>query len=150
MNKPENKKSIQLFLVLLLLKILNGYFFTYVNNRFFELENRAFDNLSELELFFIAVVVTPIIETLIFQYTLYKILNYLKVKNTLILIVLMSIVFSLAHSYHWLYMLATFFSGLILNHLYISTLKNRGKWLAVLLTMGLHMSYNLFGFLFVD
>lgn len=150
MNKPENRKIAQIFFVLLLIKIINGYLFTYINNRFFKLENRAFDNLSEGELFFVAVVAAPIIETLIFQYTLYKILNYLKVKNTLILIVLMSIVFSLAHSYHWLYMLATFFSGLILNHLYISTLKNRGEWLAVLLTVGLHLSYNLFGFLLVD
>lgn len=150
MNKTENIKIVKLFLVLLLLKILNSYFFTYLNNRFFKLENRTFDNLEEGELFFMVVIAAPIIETLICQYILYEFLNYLKVKNTIVLIVLMSIIFSLGHNYHWLYMVATFFSGLILNYLYISILKNRGEWIAILLTILMHSSYNLFGFLFAD
>lgn len=150
MNKPENKKIAQIFFVLLLIKIINGYLFTYINNRFFKLENGAFENLSEGELLFVAVVAAPIIETLFFQYGLYKVLNYLKVKNTLVLIGVMSLVFSQAHGYHWLYMLATFFSGLTLNYLYISTLRYKSEILAVLLTMAMHSLYNLFGVLFVD
>ena len=150
MNKPGNKKVAQIFFVLLLIKILNGYFFGYINDRFFKLENRAFDILSEGELFFAVTVVAPIIETLIFQYGLHRFLRYLKVKNTLILICLMSLVFSLGHNYHWLYMVAIFFNGLILNYLYINTLENRGELVAVLLTALIHSLYNLFGFLFLD
>lgn len=150
MKKLENKKIVQLFLLLLLFKIVNGYLFSYINNRFFKFENTAFENFSEIELFFIAVVVAPVIETLIFQYGLYKFLNYIKIKNTIFAVVLMSFAFSQAHSYHWLYMLATFVSGLFLNYFYISILKSRSEFIAVLLTIALHLSYNLFGFLFVD
>lgn len=150
MNKLENIKIIQLLFLLFLLSILNGYMFSYINSRFFQLENEAFDDLSRKEFFFAAVIFAPIIETLIFQYGLYNFLDYLKLKNALIIIVLMSFIFSLVHHYHWIYMVATFSSGLILNYLYVTILRSRGELIAVLLTTAMHSSYNLFGFLFVD
>lgn len=149
MNKLENKKIIQFFFLLLLFKITNGYIFSYINNRFFNLENAIFEKFSENEILFIAVVFAPIFETLIFQFFLYRLLNQIGIKNTLIIIILMSVAFSQAHWYHWLYVVATFISGLILNYFYLYIHKKKNELIAVLLTIALHSSYNLYGFLFV-
>lgn len=150
MIKLENKKIIQFFFLILLLKIVNGYLFTYINNSFFKLENTIFEKFSESELFFMAVVFAPIIETLIFQLFLFRLLNQIRIKNTLAIIILMSVVFSQAHWYHWLYVVAAFISGLLLNYFYVYILKNKNELIAVLLTIALHSSYNLYGFLFVE
>lgn len=150
MIKIEDKKLVQLFFLTILFKIINAYVFTYINNSFFKLENRIFEGLSEKEMFFIAVVLAPITETLIFQLSLYKFLINTRIKNQSVIIILMSITFSLFHWYHWLYVLAIFVGGLFLNYFYIYVLKNKNELIAVLLTILLHSSYNLFGFLFVE
>ena len=149
MIKLENKKIIRFFFLLLLFKIINGYIFSYINNRFFNLENAIFEKFSENEILFIAVVFAPIIETLIFQFFLYRLLNQIRIKNTLIIIILMSVAFSQAHWYHWLYVVATFINGLFLNYFYLYIHKKKNELIAVLLTIALHSSYNLYGFLFV-
>ena len=150
MIKLEGKKIIRLFFLIFLFKLINGYVFTYINSRYFKLENAIFEELSEKEMLLLAVVLAPIIETLIFQLFLYRIINKTRINNTLIIIILMSFVFSQAHWYHWLYVVASFINGLFLNYFYIYTYKNKNELLAVLLTIALHSSYNLFGFLFVE
>lgn len=150
MIKLEDKKVIQLFFLILLFKIINGYVFTYINHRFFKLENAIFEELSEKEMFFLAVVLAPIIETLIFQLFLYRLLDKARINNTSIIIILMSFAFSQAHWYHWLYVVAAFINGLFLNYFYVYILKNKNELIAVLLTIVLHTSYNLFGFFLVE
>ncbi|HQT23037.1 MAG: hypothetical protein B7X86_09215 [Sphingobacteriales bacterium 17-39-43] len=150
MIKLEDKKFIQLFFLILLFKIINGYVFTYINHRFFKLENAIFEELSEKEMFFLAVVLAPIIETLIFQLFLYRLLDKTRINNMPIIIILMSFAFSQAHWYHWLYVVAAFINGLFLNYFYVYILKNKNELIAVLLTIALHTSYNLFGFFLVE
>jgi hypothetical protein len=150
MIKIEDKKLVQLFFLTILFKIINAYVFTYINNSFFKLENRIFEAFSEKEMFFIVVVLAPIIETLIFQLCLFQFLIKTRINNQSIIIILMSITFSLFHWYHWLYVLAVFVGGLFLNYFYIYVLKNKNELTAVLLTILLHSTYNLFGFLFVE
>jgi len=151
MIKLEDKKFIQLFFLILLFKIINGYVFTYINHRFFKLENAIFEELSEKEMFFLAVVLAPIIETLIFQLFLYRLLDKTRINNMPIIIILMSFAFSQAHWYHWLYVIAALVKHWIfLNYFYLYTYKKKNELVAVLLTIVLHSSYNLFGFLFVE
>lgn len=150
MIRLNDKKVIQLFFLILLFKIINGYVFTYINHRFFKLENVIFEELSEKEMFLLAVVIGPIIETLIFQLFLYRFINKTRIINTSIIIILMSFAFSQAHWYHWLYVVAAFINGLFLNYFYLYTYKKKNELIAVLLTIALHSSYNLFGFLFVE
>jgi len=150
MIKLEGKKIIRLFFLIFLFKIINGYVFTYINSRYFKLENAIFEELSEKEMLLLAVVLAPIIETLIFQLFLYRIINKTRINNTSIIIILMSFAFSQAHWYHWLYVVASFINGLFLNYFYIYTYKKKNELIAVLLTIALHSSYNLFGFLFVE
>ena len=121
MIKLEGKKIIRLFFLIFLFKLINGYVFTYINSRYFKLENAIFEELSEKEMLLLAVVLAPIIETLIFQLFLYRIINKTRINNTLIIIILMSFVFSQAHWYHWLYVVASFINGLFLNYFYIYT-----------------------------
>lgn len=149
MIKLENKKTIQFFFLLLLFKILNGYTFNYLNNTFFHLETPFFEEIPANELFFLLVVFAPIFETLTFQLLLFRLLNHLKIKNTLIIVILMAFAFSQAHWYHWLYVVGTFVNGLFLNYFYVYIYKNKNELIAVLLTIALHATYNLFGFLFV-
>lgn len=149
MIKLENKKIIQFFFLLLLFKIFNGYIFNYLNNTVFHLENAIFEKIPENEMFFLAVVFAPIFETLIFQLFLFRLLNKMRIKNTLIIVILMSVAFSQAHWYHWLYVVATFINGLFLNYFYLYIHKKKNELIAVLLTIVLHSSYNLYGFLFV-
>ena len=150
MIKLEGKKIIRLFFLIFLFKLINGYVFTYINSRYFKLENAIFEELSEKEMLLLAVVLAPIIETLIFQLFLYRIINKTRINNTLIIIILMSFVFSQAHWYHWLYVVAAFINGIFLNYFYLYTYKKKNELVAVLLTIVLHSSYNLFGFLFVE
>ena len=150
MIKLEDKKFIQLFFLILLFKIINGYVFTYINHRFFKLENAIFEELSEKEMFFLAVVLAPIIETLIFQLFLYRLLDKTRINNMPIIIILMSFAFSQAHWYHWLYVVAAFINGIFLNYFYLYTYKKKNELIAVLLTIVLHSSYNLLCFVFVE
>lgn len=150
MIKLEDKKIIRLFFLMFLFKLINGYVFTYINYRYFKLENAIFEELSEKEMLFLAVVLAPIIETLIFQLFLFRLINKTRINNTSIIIILMSFAFSQAHWYHWLYVVAAFINGLFLNYFYLYTYRKKNELIAVLLTIALHSSYNLYGLLFVD
>lgn len=150
MIKIEDKKNIQLYFLILLFKITVSNVFIYINYRFFKLENEVFEQLSQKELFFFAVVFAPIIETLIFQLYLFRLLEKIKIKKTSIIIILMSIAFALAHCYHWLYIIAAFINALFLNYFYVNVLKNKNEFNSVVLTITLHSFYNLYGFLFVE
>ena len=152
-NKIKNllkNNVITTLLFFLLLVILNGYFFNYLNSQFFKLNNNAFDSFTKQELFVVAVIIAPIIETLLFQFLLYNFLIFMKLKNVWQIIFIMSFIFSQVHWYNWLYVVATFFCALFFNLYYIFIVRSKNKFLAILMVTILHSLYNLFGFLFVE
>lgn len=147
--KSVNKKILKYFFISLFANIISGYVFNYLNILYFKLNNDQFEKISENEFFYIAVIFAPIIETLIFQFFLYRITQLLKIKNTYIVIVIMSFAFSQAHWYNWLYVVSTFFNGLFFNTLYVKIYRLKNEFYAILLVVIVHALYNLYGFLFV-
>lgn len=145
------KKRILFFLISFVLAVLNGYFFNYINNAYlhFDVNYNKFQNISKNELNFIAIFVAPFIETFIFQYLPYLILSkWIKINNKALCIIIMSIIFSSMHYYNWLYIVMTFFGGIILNNLYIYYHKHTYKY-SFILTVLFHSLFNLYGFLFI-
>lgn len=145
------KKLIIFFIISFLFAILNGYFFNYINDSYlhFDVDQNKNPNISKNELNFIAIFAAPFIETLVFQYIPYVVLTKcIRLKNELLCIIVMSIIFSSMHYYNWLYIVMTFFGGLILNNLYVYYYKHSRKY-SFILTAIFHVLFNLYGFLFV-
>ncbi|MGI9580926.1 CPBP family glutamic-type intramembrane protease [Chryseobacterium sp. RRHN12] len=103
--KLTYNKGTLIFIISFTLAVLNGYFFNYINDAYlhFNVNYNKHQNISKNELNFIAICIAPILETLIFQHILYLILKKIKIKNDVICIIIMSIVFSSMHYYNWLY-----------------------------------------------
>lgn len=138
------------FFSYLIVAILNGYFFNWINDTYFNYSNETENGLktfSGLGRFGIVVILAPILETLIFQFTPNEILEKLKVRSYFLKITIPSLLFSLVHFYHPIYIVMTFIAGILLNKYYIDT-KNETR-LFFILTVLLHSTYNLYGYLFV-
>ncbi|SMO35785.1 hypothetical protein SAMN06265171_101257 [Chryseobacterium rhizoplanae] len=141
-------KKIIIFIVSFAAALLNGYFFNYINNAYFQIESNNTENFSQIEKIIIILMIAPILETLIFQHILYLVLKKIKIQNDILCIVIMSIIFSSMHYYNWLYMVMTFFGGLILNNLYLYYYKHNNKY-CFILTVLFHALFNLYGYLFI-
>jgi uncharacterized protein len=134
----------KIFLLVLTVKILNGLFFSILNDYYFKL-NTDFDRLEKRDDYLIwLLIIGPIIETLIFQLSLNKLLVKLKIENNYLLLFVPSVLFGLAHHYHWLYVVCTMIGGLMLNWFYLYA-KEHGRY-AFWLTALLHSLYNLIGY----
>lgn len=133
----------------LIIAVLNGYLFLFINNSFIHFNNHKINSLSSIERYFLVLFIAPIIETVVFQFLLYKLIKN-KIHNVWIAILLMSFVFSQAHWYHWIYVLMTFFGGIIINHFYVTVYKKEGDWTSFWLTVMLHFCYNFYGLIFID
>ncbi|WP_376779154.1 CPBP family glutamic-type intramembrane protease [Chryseobacterium flavum] len=145
------KKLIIFFLISFALALLNGYFFNYINDTYlhFDVNYNKYQNISKNELNFISVFIAPFVETFIFQDLPYLILTkWIKIRNTVFCIIIMSIIFSSVHYYNWLYIIMTFFGGIILNNLYIYYSKHSCKY-SFILTVLFHSLFNLYGLLFI-
>jgi hypothetical protein len=141
-------KNIYIFIFFLFIAIINGLFFNFLNDSFFHLKDSMHDDISKEEMAFLAVLVAPFLETLFFQFLFYKVLTgWLGLKNDVVCILIMSLAFSQMHWYNWLYVVMTFFGGLILNTFYI-TFRGRTRYY-FMLTVLFHALYNLYGVLFV-
>ncbi|SHM74305.1 hypothetical protein [Flavobacterium saccharophilum] len=73
-----------MFSIILFLALLNGYFFNWINDIFFNYNNNSENGLKDfsiIEKFIIIIIVGPIIETLIFQYLPNEALEKLKIIN---------------------------------------------------------------------
>lgn len=99
---------------------------------------------SKLEEFFLVVFLAPLIETLIFQYT---IISYLlnKIPKAVLFVCLFSaLLFGLSHFYSQVYVFKTFISGILFGTLYlVVNSKNNSPIIAVALA---HSLYNFIGF----
>lgn len=150
-NKTTMKKLILFFLISFVLAVLNGYFFNYINDTYlhFDVNYNKSQNISKNELNFIAIFIAPLIETFIFQYLPYLILSkWIRLDNKAFCILIMSTIFASMHYYNWLYIVMTFFGGIILNNFYIYYHKHIPKY-SFVLTVLFHALFNLYGFLFI-
>ncbi len=143
-------KNILLFITCLSVAILNGYFFNYLNSRYFHYSsnNSGLSEFSEIEKFIIVIVIAPILETLIFNLLPNFLLKKISIHNKPLLILLPSILFSIFHLYHPLYALMALVGGIIMNWYFLNVHKKTkiAFWLVALL----HAAYNFYGYLFVN
>lgn len=138
-----------LFCYCLLYAIVIGHFFN-IGSDYFNIKHETTPNFSSRnEEFLLAVIIAPIIETVIYQLILYKLFEFLNFKQNWHYTIAMSFVFSQFHWYSWIYVLMVFFNSLGLNYFYVKTFKTKGASSAFFLTVMLHSLYNLYGFLFV-
>jgi|GEM_PF-2509472 len=95
---------------------------------------------SKIEGFFIAVLIGPFVETLLFQHMLIKFI--LKKRPTALLLscLVSAILFSLTHYYSWQYILKTFISGLLFASLFLIISHKRQN--ALLIVFIAHAVYN--------
>jgi CAAX amino terminal protease family. len=95
----------------------------------------------------LGLIIAPIIETILYQYLPNHFLIKIRILNKYLLIIIPSLLFGLSHSYHFLYMLMTFFGGVVLNYYYIE-MKKRTSY-SLWATALIHSLYNLYGLLFI-
>lgn len=115
-------------------------FFNLIACLFFN--NSLNDNVNEFastkEEFIAVVIIAPVFETLLFQYSLIEL--FIKKTNKLYACLISSLIFALFHLYNLYYFLFAIFTGLIFAYLYI-TCRKRNR--AIILTMVCHSLYNL-------
>jgi len=141
-------KNFYFFVSFFSLSLVNGYIFQFLSNNIFHIKNNKIDDFSQIEKIIVIMIIAPILETLIFQHILYILLKKIKIKNDIICIIIMSLIFSQVHWYNWLYVIMTFIGGLILNSFYIKINNNTPKY-SYAITVLFHALFNLYGFLFV-
>ncbi|WP_114819288.1 type II CAAX prenyl endopeptidase Rce1 family protein [Chryseobacterium sp. KLBC 52] len=145
------KKLLLFFIISFSLALLNGYIFNFINDTYFhfDINQNRHNNISKEELNFIAIFIAPVLETFLFQYIPYLVLcKWMRIKNRILCIIIMSIIFASMHYYNGLYIVMTFFGGIILNNLYIYYNKHAHQY-SFILTALFHGLFNLYGFLFI-
>lgn len=116
----NEKKLVRLFLICLSLALFNQVFLSYIANNYFpKYGSNPLDKYGPVFQFIMACLVAPIVETLIFQYLPYQIFEKLKVTNSIVRIVIPSLIFAFDHNFNPIYMLAAFNMGLIMNYLFL-------------------------------
>lgn len=149
LKSDKNGKILHLtifMLICLVLMILNGKLFEIIQNHLLNEEfSNPIDSQPVFDQILFGVIVGPAIETVIFQYGLNKILLRLNCQNFYLLLIVPSIFFALAHlPYNYVYALATFFGGLILNYFFLKSKTNSNS--ALIFTILIHSLYNLYAF----
>jgi uncharacterized protein len=143
---------ILLFLGCLSIAITNGYFFNYINNKYFQYSSKK-NGLSDIPVlikFAIIIILAPFFETFFFNYLpIYILKRITPIKSKKYLLVLLpSIFFACFHFYNPLYPFMALFGGLIMNYYFLKLddKTNKAFWSVAIL----HASYNLYGYLFVN
>ncbi len=103
-----------------------------------------FSSLSNTEIFFIAVLIIPFVETLLFQYFPIKIIGKMT-KNILFPISVSAIFFGVNHAYNSLYIVTMIFSGALFAYSFV--VAQNCNWNAFWVVFSIHSLYNLFVFL---
>ena len=150
-SKIKCNKHVALFLVLFLIDV----FFTLIGSlvvNFFDSSlietelNTA--NFSLLEIFFVTVLIGPVLETFIFQFLIIEILLKLKIKNNLIILI-STLAFSLSHNYNLIYILLIIFPGILYStyYLFLKIENQKTPFLNIFL---LHLLSNFVSFILDD
>lgn len=139
-------KNLYTLIICLAFCIANGHFFAFLNETYFHLKLEAeFPGVSSTHIAILAILFAPLMETILIQAVPYLFLKKVcKLNHDIIAVLTMSVLFALIHHYNWLYVVATFFGGLILNSFYIFIYKNNDFLVAFWLTVLLHTLYNVY------
>ena len=105
-------------------------------------------NFSLLEIFFVTVLIGPVLETFIFQFLIIEILLKLKIKNNLIILI-STLAFSLSHNYNLIYILLIIFPGILYStyYLFLKIENQKTPFLNIFL---LHLLSNFVSFILDD
>ncbi len=138
-----------MFLTFLLVDVLYQLIVGFVIDKFFP---ETFDHIQVLTVpydlfvrFFLLVLIAPFLETLIFQFLIIEGLSKLKAKP-LIVVSVSAALFSLAHGYNVVYIVAVFPAGLLFGYYYY-ILRTEDKAIAFLSVVALHAAFNLLAYM---
>lgn len=162
LNKLENKlnpfsytKGIFIFASIgLAITLLSGLV-QFLFENYFEFEQNPIEESNKVILFIVAIILAPIIETLIFQFLIieivYAFLIFIKLNEKIckciFAILISSIAFGIAHNIHVLYMITAFFMGFQLAFLYIYYRTRFGRLKAFFACLIVHSLVNLSSFI---
>lgn len=145
----EYLKRISIYLLFLYVLTINLIIVITLNLLNIDFGNLQLGEVSLLSLFVLVVFIAPLFETFLFNFLPIKTVQYFT-KNKYVIVFLASIIFSLIHTYSFVYMIMTYIGGLGLNTFYLVTEGKKGKLKALGLTTLLHSVYNLIGFLLIE
>ncbi len=100
-----------------ILGLLESLLHSFLND-FFQLGTSGPSFESKTELFWVVVVVAPLVETFIFQLSIFYLMSLLT-KNKMIALLVSALLFGLSHSYSLLYIFSGLMGGLLLGYAYI-------------------------------
>jgi uncharacterized protein len=143
------RNAFMLILTFVLLLIISDRIITGVLSLIGNLDMGSpfYFDIGLLEQFFLAVIFTPIVETIIFHFMLLELLLFLfknaKYKEYWVVLI-SAIPFSLSHFYSTHYIIYSFFAGIILSTAYLVARKKEMLPFAVVFII--HACYNLISF----
>ncbi|MDR2805456.1 MAG: CPBP family intramembrane metalloprotease [Dysgonamonadaceae bacterium] len=144
MMKKYFANNVVVFAGLFCLNIISATLFSALGKYLgIDLDNMEDTGLSATEMVVVIVFIAPLLETFFCQYLIFELFTKgLKLKNDIVCLLLMSLIFALLHHYNWLYMVAAFVGGVLLNTLYIILRKRIGGVRSFFLTVLFHVLYN--------
>ena len=112
-------------------------------------ENPNIEGRSSSEIFTLAVIIAPLIETFIFQYLIIEFLLRFKKINIITIILVSALAFGLSHNYDFIYVLVICITGFIYASYYLY-LKTKGIKFPFLYICSLHALWNFLSFILND
>ena len=150
--KKNNLINVKILFIFLILSILLAIGFNYFLIKF-NIQSNFWDNgFNEFNIFlkfFLVVVISPVLETIITNLIPIVILEKL-IKNKYIIVFLASLLFAVLHWYSIYYVIFAFFGGILLNSFFIIIQNKSNTNKAVIFTILYHSLYNLFGFILLE
>ncbi len=148
--KNINNKLIRFFFYFLLL-VISAHFFHLLGYYFLgeKADVEYFEkNTSLATIFFISVIIGPLLETFIFQWLIYNIFSWIKKNKKFYIYTISSILFGVVHDYNIFTVIDALFAGLIFIHFFHINNKNPAK--GFMQVFFLHASFNFYAFCFDD
>ena len=148
-KKIQLLNNIQLYLLFIFLDFAIGFGFSLIFTLIDPTITESLPNdISLVSIFWLTVIIGPLIETFIFQYAIIEISLLLKAKP-IIAIALSAIAFGTSHYYNVYYIFVMFITGLLYALNYI-LLKQRAVKYPVLIILSIHSIYNFVAFIVDD
>ena len=137
-------------IILLSFDIFIGHLFQFIAPYFIDNygRNPSLIGQSITYSFFLSVIIGPLVETIIYQYIIFKLTFYFFNKNTINIIsaiLISALAFSLSHNFNYFAILNSFFGGIILGYAYFFNYNRHFPpfWYVFLL----HSLHNLYAFI---
>ena len=141
----ERGSLYKVFFSATLIKILLTWILSAIISIYDEtLLSNPIDNESSLFVFCVTILVAPLIETFLFQYSVFAIGDKYKA-HTNLSIAVSTLLFGLAHHYNMVYVFATLLSGLFYAYLFAKIKRRESGFMACLIVALIHACNNLFG-----